>query len=127
MSKYKKELVKFFGQFKYTEDYSIAIDNSAYISVCWEGDKIVGAGRVVSDLSRFAFIVDLNVVKPHQNKGIGKQLMKDMVQTCLDAKIRYIELSTDPNCPWLEYFYTKIGFVKVADSVLMEWPHKCWL
>jgi GNAT superfamily N-acetyltransferase len=124
ISHHKEKLMEFFGSFCYVEDYSNAIDNSAFISVCWLDKKIVGAGRVISDLSRFAFIVDLNVKKDHQNKGIGKQLVKDMVEKCLESKIRYIELSTDPQYPWLEDFYKKIGFVKVTDSALMEWPRR---
>lgn len=124
ISQHKEALMEFFGSFRYTEDYSVAIDNSAFITVCWQDEKIVGAGRAVSDLSRFAFIVDLNVKKAYQNKGIGKQLMKDLVQACLEAKIRYIELSTDPRYPWLVEFYKKIGFDKVTDSTLMEWPRR---
>lgn len=122
ITQYKEKLIEFFTAFRYIEDYPLAIDNSAFISVCWLDEKIVGAGRVVSDLSRFAFIVDLNVKKAHQNKGIGKHIVKDMVQICLDAKIRYIELSTDPKHDWLEDFYKRIGFDKVTDSSLMEWP-----
>ena len=124
MHKYKDAVLEFFGAMRYVEDYSIAIDNSAFVCVCWDGYKIVGAGRVVSDLSRFGFIVDISVKKAHQNKGIGKQLTKDMVQACLDAKVRYIELSTDPSLPWLEDFYKKIGFNKVTGSTLMEWPRR---
>lgn len=124
IGQYKRELMEFFGQYKYTEDYSTAIDNAAFVCVCFSDEKIIGAGRVVSDLSRFGFIVDLNVEKNNQKKGIGKQLVKNMVKACLDAKIRYIELSTDPRYPWLEDFYKKIGFNKVTDSALMEWPRR---
>ena len=124
MLQFKEKLMIFFGQFRYKEDYSSAIDNSAFICVCFDGEKIVGASRVVSDLSRFAFIVDLNVNENYQKQGIGKQILENMVQACLDANIRYIELSTDPSSPWLEDFYTKIGFIKVEGSALMEWPRR---
>lgn len=124
MSQYKDALMEFFGSFGYPEDYSAAIDNSAFICVCWFEDKIIGGVRALSDLSRFAFIVDLNVKKLHQNKGNGKQLVTNIVQACLDAQVRYIELSTDANYPWLEDFYTKIGFSKVTYSVFMEWPRR---
>lgn len=124
MLEYKTSLMEFFGHYRYIEDYSLAVDNSAYICVCWLDDKIIGAGRIVSDLSRFAFIVDLNVIEEHRKKGIGKQLVKDMVQACLDVKIRYIELSTDPQHSWLEKFYAEIGFVKVTDSATMQWPRR---
>lgn len=122
--KYEDAVMEFFGSFRYPDDYSKAVNNSAFICVCWADEKIVGAGRVVSDLSRFGFIVDLNVKKDHQNKGIGKKLTKNMVQACLDANVRYIELSTNPNFDWLEDFYKKVGFNKVTDSALMEWPRR---
>lgn len=124
MPQFKEKLMTFFSRFRYVEDYSVAIDNSAFICVCLDGEKIVGAGRVVSDLSRFGFIVDLNVKKEYRRQGLGNQLVKNMVKICLDNDIRYIELSTDPSSPWLEDFYTKIGFIKVTDSALMEWPRR---
>lgn len=124
MPEYRNAIIDFFGNYRYVEDYALAIDNSAFICVCWLNGKIVGAGRVVSDLSRFAFIVDLNVLENHRHKGIGKKLVKNMVQVCLDSKIRYIELSTDPRYPWLEDFYAKIGFIKINGGASMEWPRR---
>jgi len=116
--------MQFFSNFRYIEDYPTAIDNSAFISVCWKDDKIVGAGRAISDLSRFCYIVDLNVLQEYQKQGIGKQLVKDLVHACLDAKVRYIQLSTDSQYPWLENFYKNIGFKKVNYSALMEWSRR---
>lgn len=119
---YKEEILEFYKNYRYPEGYSKAIDNSAFIAICFDGEKIVGAGRVVSDMSRFALIVDLNVLKAHQKKGIGKQLVKNLVDACLKERIRYIELSTDPQFPWLEDFYKKIGFSKVENAAHFEWP-----
>lgn len=124
LPKYKSAILEFFKKFRYPDDYARAIENSAFIAVCWCDDKIVGAGRVVSDLTRFSFIVDLNVKKDYQNQGIGKRLIKEMVSVSLKENIRYIELATDPNYPWLEEFYIKAGFEKVKGSTLMEWPRR---
>jgi len=119
--KYKKELAEFFLKLGYGRDYPVAIENSAFICICLFDEAIIGAGRAVSDLCRFAFIVDLNVEASHQRKGIGKQLLKNMVEECQSKNINQIEISTDPNLPWLENFYTKIGFKKITDSVVMEY------
>jgi len=124
LSDHKKVLIDFFSKFRYPDDYEKAIDNSAFIAVCYEDENIVGAGRAVSDLSRFTFIVDLNVIKKYQKQGIGKRLIKELVTFSLKKNIRYIELSTDPRYPWLEQFYVKCGFQKIKDSILMEWPRR---
>lgn len=119
--KYRTKLAEFFLKLGYRKKYHTAIDNTAFICVCWENKKLVGAGRVVSDLNRFAFIVDLNVKKIHRRKGIGRQLIENLVKECQKKKIDHIELSTDPRYPWLEEFYKKAGFKMMTDSVKMEY------
>lgn len=121
---HKKELSEFFLKLGYDKDYPIAIENSAFICICLFNNVIVGAGRVISDLHRFAFIVDLNVKPDYQRKGIGTRLIKNIVRECRDDNINQVEISTDPNLPWIEAFYTKAGFRKIANSVAMEYNPK---
>ena len=123
-----EEYIKPLGDFYfrlYGPDYIKAIENTPIICTCFDGEVIVGAGRILTDFNRFAFFVDLNVSKSYRRRGIGTQLIKNMLNECIKINItRYIELSTDPKSPWLEEFYTKLGFSKDSDSTHMRYHLK---
>ena len=124
IEEYKKKLGDFYFP-SYSPEYIKAIENTPIICVCFDGEVIVGAGRILTDFNRFAFFVDLNVSKSYRRRGIGTQLVKNMLNECLKINItRYIELSTDPKLPWLEEFYTKNGFSKDSDSTHMRYRPK---
>ncbi|HCR42247.1 TPA: hypothetical protein DIV45_02720 [Patescibacteria group bacterium] len=93
------------------------MNNSAFIGLALTGETVVGAGRVISDLSRHAELVDLIVDPAWRKQGIGSELARRLVDKLKENKVRYIGLVKDPNYPWLKDFYTKLGFKPLpADS-----------
>ena len=88
--------------------------NSTLVISAWDGDKLVGAVRVLSDTMFRSVIYDLLVAPEYQKKGIGSEL----VRKCLEHY---------PDSGWLvctegktPYFYKKLGFtdMKETDVVL---------
>ncbi len=64
-----------------TEEDSIeeALKNSLFSVVAVESDKVIGVGRIVGDGGLYFYIQDLIVHPDYQNKGLGKQLMKELM------------------------------------------------
>ncbi len=77
---------------------------STLVISAWDGDKLVGAVRVLSDQMIRSVIYDLLVDPPYQGQGIGKELVRRCIQ-------HY------PNSEWLVQttdkiygYYKKLGF-----------------
>lgn len=118
--KYRKLLMEFYQDY-YSKSYYPALKNSALVCYCIKDNKIIGAGRAISDLNRFALIVDLIISSNKQNQGIGSKIIKMIIKEYIKSKICYIGVVTDPRFPWLIDFYTKLGFTKANDEVYMEY------
>ena len=116
-AKYHDQIVGFYKQ-EYEDSFNEdTIDNSAVIGLALADGVVVGAGRVISDLSRHAQIVDLVVDEAWRKQGIGSELARRLVDKLKESKVLYIGLVRDPNFPWLKDFYTKLGFkARSADS-----------
>ncbi len=88
--------------------------HSTLVISAWDGNRLVGAIRVLSDTIFRSVIYDLLVAPEYQGNGIGSEL----VRRCLEHF---------PNSGWLvctegktPYFYKKLGFsdMKEADAIL---------
>ncbi len=69
-----------------------AIAESWKVVSAYDGDRLVGFGRVLSDGILHAMIYDLIVDPRHQRKGIGAGILQILVASCRDAHIRDIQL-----------------------------------
>ncbi len=118
--KYRKLLMEFYQDY-YGRSYYPALKNSALVCCCIKDNKIIGAGRTISDLNRFALIVDLIVSSDKQNQGVGSEIIEMIIKEYVKLKICYIGVVTDPRFPWLIDFYTKLGFTKANDETYMEY------
>ena len=97
--------------------YGVPWVNSTLVISAWDGERLIGAVRVLSDTMFRSIIYDLMVLPEYQNKGIGKELVKRCVEHF-------------PNSEWLVQttkeisgYYEKIGFT-VNNDVLLTIPCK---
>lgn len=81
------------------------IDNSDVILSAWDGDKMVGIARAITDFSYCCYLSDLAVDREYQKFGIGKELVQH-VREKLGEEISLVLLSS----PEATEFYQKIGF-----------------
>ncbi len=66
-------LVAEFGKKRDQEKSREAFLNSFKVVTAWEGDKLVGAGRLLSDNICYGMIFDVGILPSFQKKGIGKR------------------------------------------------------
>lgn len=75
----------------------------------------VGMGRIVGDGGCFFQVVDIAVLKEHQGKGLGKMIMREVMQY-IDANVPdsgYVSLIADGKADRL---YAQFGFVLTAPN-----------
>jgi len=99
-------------------DLGLALDRSWKVISAYEGNELVGVGRVVSDGSLHAMIYDLIVRPSHQGQGIGSAILKKLVSACRTEGIRDIQLFSASGKAG---FYERHGFrPRPADAPGME-------
>ena len=54
-----------------------AIENSTYVVSAWDGDRLVGLARGLSDDVSIFYLQDLLVHPVYQRQGIGRRLMEE--------------------------------------------------
>ena len=122
--KYSQQILEFY-QARYKCPYTqVTTDNSAIICLAMNNEEIVGAVRVISDLSRHAEIVDLIVRKAYRKQQVGTKLVQLVLERLLKYKVKNIGLTTEPGIEWLIEFYKKIGFEPLERNAYLEYEQK---
>ena len=85
-----------------------AVSSNWFAVSAFDGERLVGFGRVVSDGVLHAMIYEMIVLPEYQGRGIGAQILHLLVQRCLKANIRDIQLFCARD---KRGFYEKFGFV----------------
>lgn len=80
--------------------------------------RAVGMGRLLSDGVSDAYIQDLVVLPTYRGQGIGKQLVKKLVEYCYLKGIHWIGLIAEPD---QDEFYSKIGFKQMKNYIPMKY------
>lgn len=87
------------------ERFSLIVENSICFSVFHEG-KQIGFSRVITDFTEFASLWDVFIDEPHRKKGIGKALMKYIMEhPRLKGIFRWFLMTEDAHG-----LYQKFGF-----------------
>lgn len=81
------------------------INNSNLIITAWDGDRLVGISRSLTDFTYVAYLADLAVDVEYQRRGIGKQLIQETRQR-LGKECMIVLISA----PKANEYYPKLGF-----------------
>ncbi|MBI9014791.1 MAG: GNAT family N-acetyltransferase [Clostridiales bacterium] len=79
--------------------------NTYKVVTAWDGQRIIGAGRMISDGECYGWIHDIGVLPTYQKKGIGKHIMDELMK---DETLLFGLTSSFV----AEEFYQKLGFKK---------------
>ena len=72
----------------------------------YDGDKLVGLARVMTDFVYTSYLSDLAIDEAYQHQGIGKQLIIEVKKFIPRAKVILL------SAPAAEGYYPKIGMQK---------------
>ncbi|MDR3476943.1 MAG: GNAT family N-acetyltransferase [Gammaproteobacteria bacterium] len=87
------------------ERFALIVENSLCFSVYHEG-KQVGFARVITDFTEFASLWDVFIDEPHRKQGVGKALMKYVLEhPRLKGIFRWFLMTEDAHG-----LYQKYGF-----------------
>lgn len=89
------------------DDLATAVANSQYMVAAYDGLKLIGFGRVVTDGVLHAMLYDMIVHPDYQGHGIGTTILAMQVKWCKEAHIRDIQLFCARG---KSSFYGKAGF-----------------
>lgn len=89
-----------------------AYENSLLTLGAYDGDKLIGVIRTVGDGFSVVFVQDILVFPEYQRKGIGTQLLREVMDRF--SEVYQMELMTD-NTPKTMSFYQSLGFVRADD------------
>lgn len=81
------------------------IEHADIIISAWDGNKLVGIARAITDYSYCCYLSDLAIDHDYQRLGIGKELVERLRQT-LGAQVSLVLLSA----PSAVDYYPRIGF-----------------
>jgi ribosomal protein S18 acetylase RimI-like enzyme len=82
-------------------------EHSNLVLTAWDGEKLVGACRCITDWVWSCYLADLAVHPDYQKEGIGRKL-KELTQEKLGDQCMILLLSV----PTAFDYYPKIGFIK---------------
>lgn len=101
------------------KELAAALKRSFCALSAYDGEKLVGFGRVVSDGILYAVIYDIIVAPSHRERGIGGVILAGLVERCRAAGIRDIQLFAAKG---RADYYRKRGFLeRDPDAPGMRW------
>ena len=94
---------------KTAEAAARGLPNSLFAVQVLQGDEIVGMGRIIGDGGCFYQVVDIAVLPAHQGRGLGKLIMREIMQY-IEEQVpasAYVSLIADGQAQQL---YAQFGF-----------------
>ncbi len=81
------------------------LEHANLLCTAWDGRKLVGVARSVTDFEYCCYLSDLAVDEAYQKQGVGRGLIR-LTQSRLGRKAKIILLAA----PKAESYYPRIGF-----------------
>jgi GNAT superfamily N-acetyltransferase len=111
----KQQYVALFKSTGWNEEYQLddsrlheSIQHSWCLVSAWDGDRLIGFGRAISDGILHALLVDIIILPEYKGKGIGSTVLMKLVERCREARIPDIQLFCAKG---QSGFYLRHGFV----------------
>ena len=100
------------GQEKWQE----VLDKSSHVLTVWDGEKVVGMGRILED-GVMCMFYDIGVHPDFQKKGVGKKIMENLINKVKDKGYASIGLFAWEENPVNIPFYEKFGFKRQTSGM----------
>jgi len=80
-----------------------SFEQSQHVAIAWDGDRVVGMARLLSDGVCNAYLLDVWTMSAYRRQGIGAAMVRQLMAR---APGQHIGLQTDD----AEAFYTSLGY-----------------
>jgi len=80
----------------------------------WDGERLVGIARALSDRSYCTYLSDLAVGKEYQREGVGRELVRRVREAAGEEAIVLLLAAPDAMA-----YYPRIGFEKADNAWLL--------
>ena len=94
----------------------IVMGSFCFVGAFDESGRLVGMGRALSDGCSDAYIQDISVLKSHRGKGIGRRIVRKIVEHLNSCGVDWIGLVGEPGT---EKFYRSMHFNRMQDFIPM--------
>lgn len=100
--------------------FAAMLANANLVVTAWDGERLVGISRALSDFSYATYLSDLAVRASHQRRGIGRELIRHTRAAAPQATLILLA------APAAEGYYPHIGFRHHPQAWLLRaddiWP-----
>lgn len=83
------------------------ITNADFLYTAWNGKKVVGYVRGLTDYADVVYVADLGVDENYRHQGIGKGLLK-LIDENLGQELHSVLLASE----YAKDYYAKVGYEK---------------
>jgi ribosomal protein S18 acetylase RimI-like enzyme len=83
----------------------------------YDGDRLIGFARTVSDGQSFAYLADVYVLPEYRGRGLGVELVREAVENGPYADRRWLLHTEDAHA-----FYEKLGFTTPGYKLMEREP-----
>ena len=102
------------GRTRETQDR--LIDEAQRVVGVYDGERQIGFCRAVTDDNSFVYLADVYVLEEYRGRGLGEELVREMVEHGPYANLRWLLHTTN-----MHPLYRKFGFSE-PDYKLLERP-----
>ena len=89
------------------------IDEATRVVGLYDGDRQIGFCRAFTDGVSIAYLADVYVLAEYRGRGLGEQLVREMVDNGPFANVKWLLHTTD-----LHPLYRKLGFGEPSQKVM---------
>jgi N-acetylglutamate synthase-like GNAT family acetyltransferase len=97
------------------EDWTIALAHSKPIVTAWDGDRLIGFARAISDGIYRATIWDVVIDPDYQGAGLGRKMVETVLMHPHVNRVEKVYLVTTHQ----QSFYEKIGFERNTNTTMV--------
>ena len=92
--------------------------HTPFVFTAWDGPRLVGFARVLTDQVYRATLWDVVVDAPYQGRGVGEGLMAYVLEHPVLSRVEKFWLNTRDK----HKFYERFGFVSSPQGMVLERP-----
>ncbi|HUK55550.1 MAG TPA: GNAT family N-acetyltransferase [Nitrospiria bacterium] len=94
------------------------LENTDYVFSAWDGPRLIGFARVMTDRIYRATLWDVVVHPDVQGRGVGETLMKTILSHPVLSRVQKFWLNTRDK----QAFYERFGFVRSDQGMVRDNP-----